>query len=364
MMPLCDAGRRRVLIVDDSPAFTDALSGLLTADGYTVDVVHDGEAVIGAVARSAPDVVLLDVELPGVSGLEVCRGLKQNDATRLIPVVLLTGLVGRDHRLAGIEAGADDFLTKPFDSSELRARVRSLSRLKRYTDELESAESVIVSLALTVEARDAYTDGHCDRLSTYAVSLGRAIGLSADDLSALRRGGLLHDVGKVGIPDAVLLKRGRLTNDEYEVVKQHTVIGERLCAGLRSLAAVRPIIRQHHERLDGSGYPDGLKGSAVSLLAQIIGVVDAFDAMTTDRPYRPSLGLARAIDELRTDAARGAMDSMLVEGFVALAPMLLTAAPGVDSWGEGPVKLVDDRLRVMGEPARQTVRFGDIAATR
>ena len=242
-------------------------------------------------------------------------------------MVLLTGLVGREHRLAGIEAGADDFLTKPFDSSELTARVRSLSRLKRYTDELESAESVIVSLALTVEARDAYTEGHCERLSTYGVALGRAIGLSPDELWALRKGGLLHDVGKVGIPDAILLKQGRLTPDEYEIVKSHTVIGERLCAGLRSLALVRPIIRQHHERLDGSGYPDGLKGSAISLLAQITGVVDAFDAMTTDRPYRASLGLDRALDELRADVASGKMDGMLVDRFIDLAPVLYASAP-------------------------------------
>ena len=355
-------GNRRVLIVDDSPAFTDALSRLLVAEGFAVDVAHDSAGLIDAMVRTQPDVVLLDVELPSASGFDVCRGLKQNDATRLIPIVLLTGLVGREHRLAGIEAGADDFLTKPFDSSELTARVRSLSRLKRYTDELESAESVIVSLALTVEARDAYTDGHCDRLSSYAVALGRAIGLSSDELAALKRGGLLHDVGKVGIPDAVLLKPGRLTADEYELVKQHTVIGERLCAGLRSLAAVRPIIRQHHERLDGSGYPDGLKGSEVSLLAQIIGVVDAFDAMTTDRPYRLSLGLDCAIDELRRDAARGAMNPVLVETFVALAPGLLAAAPQLDSWGDGPVKLVDDRLRAMGEPGRQTPALGIYAS--
>jgi putative two-component system response regulator len=322
-----DTGARRVLIVDDSPAFTDVLRRLLTAEGFVVDVLHDSEGVIGAVAQFAPDVVLLDVDLPGASGFEVCRRLKRFEATRLIPVVLLTGLAGREHRLAGIEAGADDFLTKPFDSSELTARVRSLSRLKRYTDEFESAESVIVSLALTVEARDACTEGHCDRLSTYAVTLGRAIGLSADDLRALRKGGLLHDVGKVGISDAILLKQGRLTPGEYEIVKSHTVIGERLCSGLRSLAAVRPIIRQHHERLNGSGYPDGLKGSEVSLLAQIIGVVDAFDAMTTDRPYRTSLGIARAFEELRSDVAKGAMDGTLVERFIELAPTIVASTP-------------------------------------
>jgi putative two-component system response regulator len=314
---------RRVLVVDDSPAFAAALSRLLNAEGFAVDVVHDSTAAFDAVARIDPDVILLDVEIPGDSGFEVCRRLKQNDITRLTPVVLLTGLSGREHRLAGIEAGADDFLTKPVDVTELTARVRSLSRMKHYTDELESAESVIVSLALTVEARDAYTEGHCERLSSYAVALGEHLGLPEVDLAALRRGGILHDVGKIGIPDSVLLKPGRLTRDEYELVKQHTIIGERLCAGLRSLSAVRPIIRQHHERLNGSGYPDGLRGDAISLLAQIIGVVDAFDAMTTDRPYRPSMGMDWAIDELRRDAARGAMSTDLVMPFIDL----VAAAP-------------------------------------
>lgn len=321
-----DGAPRRVLIVDDSAAFTDALSRLLVMEGYAVEVVHESERVVGAIAQFGPDVVLLDVELPGASGFEICRRLKRNQATRLIPVVLLTGLSGREHRLAGIEAGADDFLTKPFDSTELTARVRSLSRLKRYTDDLESAESVIVSLALTVEARDSYTEGHCERLSSYAVALGRAIGLSPDELWALRKGGLLHDVGKVGIPDAILLKQGRLTADEYEIVKQHTVIGERLCAGLRSLSLVRPIIRQHHERLDGSGYPDGLRGDDISILAQIIGVVDAFDAMTTTRPYRTALTIEEAFDELRSDAAKGKMAHDLVEQFIAIAPPLLAEA--------------------------------------
>lgn len=332
---------RRVLVVDDSPAFAAALSRLLKAEGFAVDVVHDSTAAFDAVARLEPDVILLDVEIPGDSGFEVCRRLKQNDITRLTPVVLLTGLSGREHRLAGIEAGADDFLTKPVDVTELTARVRSLSRMKHYTDELESAESVIVSLALTVEARDAYTEGHCERLSSYAVALGEHLGLPEADLAALRRGGILHDVGKIGIPDAVLLKPGRLTRDEYELVKQHTIIGERLCAGLRSLSAVRPIIRQHHERLNGSGYPDGLRGDEISLLAQIIGVVDAFDAMTTDRPYRPSMGLDRAIDELRRDAARGAMSADLVTPFIGL----VAAAPAgwiqptahLDAWRRAAV---------------------------
>src|SRR5688572_28899620 len=209
------------------------------------------------VASAHPDLVLMDVLMPKLSGYEVCERIKRNPATRLTPVVLITALHERQHRIQGINAGADDFLTKPVDAHELKARARSLVRLKRYTDDLDSAESVIMSLALIVEARDAYTDGHCDRLSAYAVGVGRRIGLPEGDLAALRRGGLMHDVGKIGIPDAVLLKPSRLTPQEFEIVKQHTIIGERLCAGMRSLAPVRTIIRQHHERLDGSGYPDG-----------------------------------------------------------------------------------------------------------
>jgi putative two-component system response regulator len=191
-----------------------------------------------------------------------------------------------------------------------------LLRIKGYTDELDSAESVIVSLALTIEARDSTTEGHCQRLAQYASGLGLALGLNEDDLSALARGGFLHDVGKIGIPDAVLLKRGPLTHDEYELIKQHPVVGERLCGELRSLRKVRPIVRHHHERLDGSGYPDGLRGDAIPLLAQIIGVVDVFDALTTDRPYRAAMPIAVAAEELRSEVARGWRRESLVATFL------------------------------------------------
>ena len=197
--------------------------------------------------------------MPHMDGFEACRAIKQDRSTRLIPVVLVTSLDDTASRMRGIEAGADDFISKPFNAPELRARVRSLLRIKGYTDELDSAESVIVSLALTIEARDSTTEGHCQRLAQYAFALGQALGLNDDDLSALARGGYLHDVGKIGIPDGVLLKPGPLTRDEYELIKQHPIVGERLCGELRSLRNVRPIVRHHHERLDGSGYPDGLQ---------------------------------------------------------------------------------------------------------
>ena len=308
----------KILVVDDAPANVDLLTRMLTREGYIVVTASDGQQALNMVEETQPDLVLMDVLMPKLSGYEVCYRIKQNSATRLTPVVLITALQDRENRIQGINAGADDFLTKPVNELELKARARSLLRLKRYTDDLDSAESVIISLALVIEARDAYTDGHCQRLAAYATALGTGLGLAADDLAALFRGGYLHDIGKVGIPDAVLLKEGGLSAREYDLIKTHPVIGDRLCGELRSLRHVRPIIRHHHERLDGSGYPDGLKGDAIPLLAQIMGIVDVYDAITTNRPYKPAAKAERAFEELIGEARQGWRRTDLVEAFIAL----------------------------------------------
>ena len=312
------SGSAVILVVDDDEQNVRLIARLLTLDGHEVHVARDSASALLALERRRPDVILLDVLLPGIDGFELCRRIKDDPATRLTPVVMITGLQAREHRIAGINAGADEFLSKPFDAEELRARVRALLRLKRYTDDLESAESVIFSLALTVEARDAYTDGHCQRLAGYAAALGEALSLSPDDLAALRRGAYLHDVGKIGIPDAVLQKPSRLTDVEFDLMKRHTIIGERLCGTLRSLAPVRPIVRHHHELLDGSGYPDGLRGDAIPLLAQIVAIADAYDAMTTTRPYRKGAAPEHAFAELARDVANGARRKDLVDTFIRL----------------------------------------------
>jgi len=309
---------RHVLVVDDERANRNLLTLMLRADGHVPHTVEDGEAALAAIAAHPPDLVLLDINMPGVDGYTVCRKLKANPATRLIPVVLLTGLHDRERRIQGINAGADDFIGKPFDSDELRARVRSLLRLKKYTDALESAEAVFIGLAQTIEARDPYTVGHCQRLAFYATRLGARLRLAPDQLDALDRGGHLHDIGKIGIPDAVLKKPGELTPDEYELMKQHTVIGDRLIAGFQSFALVRPIVRHHHERRDGSGYPDGLKGDNVPLLAEIMAIVDLYDALTTDRPYRRAQPAIRVHQELQDEVSRGRLKKELVEAFTAL----------------------------------------------
>ncbi|MFA5907283.1 MAG: HD domain-containing phosphohydrolase [Vicinamibacterales bacterium] len=307
-----------VLVVDDIEGNTRLLSSLLTADGHSVRTAAGGAEAVRMVLDDHPDLVLMDVMMPEVDGFEACRQIKRQAATRLTPVVLVTSLNDMDSRIRGIDAGADDFLSKPFNRHELLARVRSLLRLKRYTDDLDTADAVIVSLALTIEARDSNTEGHCQRLGAYAVSLGRILGLDEDDSAALERGGYLHDVGKVGIPDAVLLKPGPLTPDEFQIMKQHTLIGDRLCGELRSLRKVRPIVRSHHERLDGTGYPDGLRGDAIPLLAHVMGIVDVFDALTTARPYRAALPRAQAAQELRAEVACGWRRADLVGTFLSL----------------------------------------------
>lgn len=306
-----------ILVADDDPASTDLLRDLLSREGHLVTAVDTGAAALTACASDAPDLVLIDLIKHG-HGFDVCRALKDRHETRFIPVVIVTSQSEQGERLRGIEAGADDFLIKPFDAPQLRARVRSLLKLKRYTDELESAEAVMLGLGATIEARDPLTKGHCQRLARYATALGRAIRLDHQDLDALGRGGFLHDIGKIAVPDNVLLKGGALDAQETRVMREHAIIGDALCAGMRSLRDVRPIVRHHHEHLDGTGYPDGLRHRQVPLLAQIVGIVDVFDALTTARPYRSPLPRDQAFEVLREESAKGWRDRDLVDTFVGV----------------------------------------------
>ncbi|MCC7007408.1 MAG: response regulator [Acidobacteria bacterium] len=305
-----------ILVVDDLDANLSLLDHILSAQGYRVARARDGEEALDLVMRERPDLVLSDVRMPKCDGFDLCRALKSSPETRLTPVVLMTGAAEAADRIKAIEAGANDFVTKPIDQAELKARVRSLMQLKRYTDELDSAEEVLRSLALMIEARDSYTDGHCQRLSRYATELGLKLNLEEDDLQALARGGYFHDIGKIAVPDAILLKPGPLTAREQERMREHPVVGDRLCGNLRALGRVRAIVRHHHERLDGSGYPDGLRGDQIPLLAQVIGVVDVYDALTTVRPYRAPLDQRLALAELQREAGRGLFRRDLVEAFV------------------------------------------------
>ena len=308
----------KVLVVDDYEPNLLGLRDLLEAAGYTVSTACDGPTALQTAAVVEPDLVLLDVLMPGLSGVEVCKALKHNAVTCLTPVVLISAGHDREQRLAGFEAGADDFLNKPVDPDELHTRVRSLIRVKRLTGALESAETLFVTLGKFVEARDPYTEGHCERLASYATALGTKLGLERSEVDALYRGAFLHDIGKIAIPDRVLLKASRLNQEEYDLMKQHPVIGDKLCSTTRSFEHVRPIIRSHHERLDGRGYPDGLAGEEIPLLAQIVSVVDVFDALTTDRPYRRALPTKTAYEMLVADSEGGWCPRHLVDTFLEL----------------------------------------------
>ena len=310
-------GSDLVLVVDDEAVNRKLAQELLTSRGYQVVVASDGEEAVSKVRTIRPDLILLDVMMPRLDGLQTCRILKQDDETRLIPVVLLTALSSMEDRVAGIEVGADDFLTKPFNKVELLARVRSLIRVKHLNDQLERTENILFALAVAVEAKDPYTEGHLHRLEEYAARISSALALPAHTKQVNEYGALLHDIGKIGIPEAILNKPGKLTPEEFAIIKQHPEIGERICRPLRFGAEISPIVRGHHERWDGGGYPDGLAGEAIPLGARIVAVADAFDAMTTDRPYRKALALEKAWKILR-EGAGTQWDAAVVDAFASV----------------------------------------------
>ncbi len=307
-----------ILVADDQPANRELLEELLTTKGFRVITVPDGAAALEALARTQIDLVLLDVMMPHLNGFEVCQKIKSNPETYLIPVVLITALSDKLDRIEGIKAGADDFLTRPVDCAELLARVGSLLKLKHRTDELERAEAVLFTLARSIEGKDPYTHGHCERLSDYSARLGQHLGLHEDEITALRRAGVVHDVGKVAVPDAILLKPGRLTEEEWKLIREHPVVGERICAPLKSFRLVLPIIRHHHEKLDGSGYPDGLKGDGIPITARILQIVDVFDALTTERPYKKAFPVAEALQTMKQEVVKGWWDPQIFEQFERL----------------------------------------------
>jgi putative two-component system response regulator len=307
-----------ILVADDNEANRELLSALLCAEGYQVACTADGQQALARVDSDSIDLALLDVVMPPPTGFEVCLAIKSDPESRLIPVVLLTSLNSDDDRIRGIMCGADDFLSRPVNKHELLARVHSLLRLKQFTDELDSAEAVLSSLALSIEAKDPYTEGHCDRLSKYSVAVGEKLGLPEDLRVALRRGGLVHDIGKLGVPEHILLKPGPLTPEERKIMEQHTIMGERICAPLRSFRHVLPIIRHHHEKRDGSGYPDGLRGEQIPLTARILQIADIYDALTTERPYKKSLPPQEAFAIMREEVKRGWWDGSILDEFEAV----------------------------------------------
>ena len=305
--------KTRILIVDDLAENREILTGLLEAEGHDLETAKDGMEAVERATANPPDLILMDVTMPRLTGFEACRRLKADPRTELVPIVLVTGLLAREDRIQGIAAGCDDFLTKPVDSEQLLARTRTLLRTKALVDELEQAENVLVSLATALDAKDNYTSGHSQRVGSYAEALGAAVGLAGKERRNLRRAGLLHDIGKIGTDLAYLNKPGALTTAEYEQVKRHPVIGYEICLPLRTMAPLLPLIRGHHERLDGRGYPDGLTADRIPVALRCLTVADVYDALTSDRSYRKAMTSDDALTLMREEATVGMWDRRIVD---------------------------------------------------
>lgn len=308
--PLAD-----ILIVDDQEIISRLLEETLRSEGYAVRIAYNGLDALEEVQKQKPDLIITDMLMPKMNGNDMVMKLKESADTRLLPVIMLTGLFDFENKVRALEIGVDDFLGKPFNRIELITKVRALLKTKTYIDQLENAETVIFSLALAIEGRDPYTNGHCHRLSDYGTKLARKIGLSEVEIDAVRKGGVIHDIGKIAVPDSILLKPGKLTPEEYDIMKIHPEAGENICKPLKSLAPVLPIIRGHQERWDGTGYPDKLVATDIPITARVIGIVDFYDALMTVRPYKRALDVKQALEIMSKETQEHKWDPNLMRVF-------------------------------------------------
>ncbi len=309
----------RVLIVDDDRRNVKLLEGYLLPERYQVFKAYSGEEALALLGESEADLMLLDIMMPGLDGYEICKRVKARESTRFVPIILITALDDLQAKVRGIEAGADDFISKPANREELLARTRALIRVRELNRNLVSVENALFSLASAVEAKDNYTLGHTQRVANLAVALGKRLSLGEKEIFALRLGGILHDVGKIGIAEEILNKPGKLEPHEWEEMKSHPEIGYRICLPLKSTIGIAlDVVRHHHEKLDGSSYPDGLKGDEISLAARIMCVVDIYDALVTNRPYRKAMSKEEAIGILREEVDQQKLDRKVVDELVDL----------------------------------------------
>lgn len=309
--------KSRILLIDDEKTVCEVIKLQLEDEGYEVDVAYDGQEGWDKIAPFNPDVIVSDVMMPRLNGIQLCKKIKENHATRFTPVIIMTTLSDRSKRYEALESGADEFLNKPIDSIEMITRIRALIRTKSLIDDLEDSKNIIRMLANAIEAKDGYTGKHTERVASYSLALARASGVNKDLWPTIEMGALLHDVGKIGIPEAVLGKPDKLDEDEFNKIKEHPDIGVEIVKPLNFLQDVIKVIRYHHERIDGTGYPEGLKGEDIPLEARIVSIADAFDAMTSDRPYRKGMPKEKAIQLLRE--GRGTQwDAKLIDHFVDL----------------------------------------------
>ena len=308
--------KSKILVVDDEMANRLLLHGILGPHGYEIYEASDGEEALEMVEKIKPDLVLLDVVMPRKNGFEVCQVLKSSNKTKLIPIVMLTSLDQLQDKLRGVDLGADDYINKPFNLAELTTRVKALLSLKHYTDELEYVHDVLTSIANIVESRDYYTHNHCKNVVKYSVAIAKIMNVSEDDIEIIRLGADFHDIGKIAIPDSILLKPGKLTAEEFEVMKTHAAVGAELLKPMKTMEKVLPLIRNHHEKLDGTGYPDGWKGDEIPLPIRILSVVDIYEALISKRTYKDSMAPEKAFGILKEEAGKGWWDMRVVENLM------------------------------------------------
>jgi len=292
----------RVLVAERSEQSARQIADHLVTAGYTVLLATDGEEALRRIRRDDPEVAILDAGIPRLNAYQLCERVKAHPSTRSIPVVMLVSPAAQDEKLRGLEVGVEDFLTRPVNKIELLARVKSLVRFKRLNDQVETTENVIFELARMLDSKVFDARSNSERLAEHACLLGSALGLEQDDLESLRKGALLHDIGKIAVREELLLKPGRLSDAEFDEIKRHPEAGERICGPLRCADQVLPILRHYRERWDGRGYPDGLRGDEIPLLARVLAVADAYDAMLCSRPYRPAMSVEVACANLKSGA--------------------------------------------------------------
>src|SRR5258708_4204626 len=316
-----------ILLVEDDPQAVGVLEPILISKGYSVSVARDGVEGLEKIKTRSPDLILCDIDMPRMDGIEVCRTVKNDAATRLIPVVMLTGFGDLENKIEALQAGADEFLNKPYNSLELFTRINSLLRMRYLNAQLDNADDVLFSMARAIEAKDSYTQGHVERVSNLAVRLGDHLGLPDEEKDALRKGGILHDIGKIGVPDKILNKAGALTAEERRIIRLHPAQGAKICEKLKSIRGAIPVIRHHHERLDGTGYPDHLSGDEIPLLARVMTVVDIYDALTTTRSYRKRLPPEVALEIMWEEAKKGWWDQDVLGEFEKMLKVKNTETP-------------------------------------
>ena len=307
-----------ILVVDDVPSNLELIEAIFLKEGFKVHTALEADSAVEMFSRRHIDLAVLDVMMPGTDGFELCAKLKNIAGNHFFPVILLTALTDRKSRIKGLESGADDFISKPFDAAELIIKIKSLLKLKSLQEELDHSENIILTLAVAMEARDPYTKGHSSRVSKLSADFVSYLGLSAREIEEMKKAGILHDIGKICLSSSVLRKPGPLTQEESDMVKKHTVLGEEICKPLISMRKILPAIRNHHERWDGTGFPDGLTGNDIPLMARILSIIDTFDAMVSVRPYRDRRSSAIALDNMEAEQFDGQWDPELLKYFLSM----------------------------------------------